>query len=244
MDTDTLVEEFIDDGQKLIEVLTENEIDVTAACWVKTSEEGAWFLYIATEEVDKNGLAAAYREVYQLLRTIASSQISASDIKLIGKSNPITENLLEIHDRYPNRIPTRSRSLRLASLGTEEIYPYPLRQQPLIPYRQSITVSYSRQPSTNTWRARTKLGELYRGMRAKGAVGYSTARWEGEKEGDEKHATVSVLLEATPDPQSQLDFVHPGVAKVWANQARELADEMFQARHPDAEIVHDNSNDD
>ena len=239
MDTDTLVEEMIGDGQKLIDLLLENEINVTAACWVKTSEEGAWFLYIATNEVDKNGLAKAYRKVYRFLRAIPNSWISTSVIKLVGENNPITDDLLEIHRRFPGKLPIRSRTSRLASISTEELYLYPLKEQPAIPFRQSFMVSYYRQGDTDIWHTKSKAGELYRGIKTKGAVGYSTTRWEGEKEGDEKHASVSVLLEVTPDPDSQIVFMHPALEQVWARQAEEMADEMFRERHPNAQVEHD-----
>ena len=240
MDTDTLVDEMLVDGEKLLELLAENEIDVTAACWVKTSEAGAWVFYIATEEVDKKKLSEAYGNVFRLLRAIPNSLISTLDITLVGKNSPVAKDLLAIHNLYPGKPAFRSRSLKLSSVGTEEIYLYPSRKHQPIPLRQSITVSYYRQGDTNNWSASTKLGERYRGMRAKGAVSYSTGRWEGEQEGDEKHATVRVLLEVAPDLESRVGFMHPGLDRVWADQAGEMADEMFKARHPHAEIVHDN----
>jgi len=68
VDTITLVERRIDDGRRLIGLLSQKDIDVTAAAWVPTSENGNWFLYIATEEVDKSGQATAYAKVYNVLR--------------------------------------------------------------------------------------------------------------------------------------------------------------------------------
>ena len=98
MDTATLVKKREDDGRRLIGLLAERNIDVTVAAWVKTSEEGTWFLYIATEEVDKKGLANAYREVYGLLRSIEGTCISTSDIKLVGKKNAITTDLVAVRN--------------------------------------------------------------------------------------------------------------------------------------------------
>ncbi|HEX5445926.1 MAG TPA: hypothetical protein VFW87_19010, partial [Pirellulales bacterium] len=105
MDTITLVENQVEDGEKLLALLAENGFSVLAASWVKTSEEGRWFLYIASEEVDRKRLATAYREVYSLLDAIPDSWISMSEIKLIGRNNPITKDLLEISRRYPGRLP-------------------------------------------------------------------------------------------------------------------------------------------
>src|SRR5690242_3730412 len=107
MDTGTLVEKQVDDGQVLIRLLVEESLDVTAACWIKTSEEGIWFLYIATQEVDSSGLSAAYRKVYQILRSIEGTCISTSDIKLIGKNNPIARDVISIRGTRVSGIPTR-----------------------------------------------------------------------------------------------------------------------------------------
>jgi hypothetical protein len=62
MDTDTLVESQIEDGQKFLARLTEEGFKVTAACWVKPSEDEGWTLYIATPMVDERGPIETYRE--------------------------------------------------------------------------------------------------------------------------------------------------------------------------------------
>ena len=55
MDQSSLVEMQIDDGAKIVEKLRESGFDVVAAWWMKTTEEGQWFLYIASKEVDEKG---------------------------------------------------------------------------------------------------------------------------------------------------------------------------------------------
>ena len=70
MDSDALVEEQIEDGRKLIGLLKLKGIDVTAAAWVKSGERDTWSLYIATEEVDKNGSLAAYHKILGVLRSM------------------------------------------------------------------------------------------------------------------------------------------------------------------------------
>ena len=69
MDTQTLVEDQIQAGQRFITLLVQNNFEVKVACWVKTSDEDDWFLYVASEEVDKKGLAEAYREAYKVLES-------------------------------------------------------------------------------------------------------------------------------------------------------------------------------
>ena len=104
--------------------------------------------------------------------------------------------------------------------------------------RQEFDVTYVRTKKTNAWSSSIKRGRLYNGVRAKGAVGYTTGRWEGGGEGDENHATVTVLVEcdnALCDAHSRL---LPGALSAMVLAARELADRMFRTRHPDAVIEH------
>ena len=235
MDSATLVEkQKIDDGRKLIGLLALKEIDVTAAAWVKTYEEGNWFLYIATETVDKKGLATAYREVYGVLRAMPEAWISASEVKLVGKSNPITKDILTIRGERTANVPTRYHGSFLGGIGVEDVYIYP----PYDPLRLWFSVSYTRQGDTNNWQARTKQGDLFRDTKATGAVAYSTARWEGEPEGAEKQATVAVLLEVGPQFDDPKILEDPNVQRVTRREAATIADEMFKHHHPGAVIEH------
>ena len=130
MDTYTLVENRIDDGRKLINGLTQAGFPLTAVCWVKTSEEGDWYLYIASIAVDQKDLASAYREVYGVLTSLSGTSISVSDVKLVGVNNPITKEILEIRERYPGKLPTISRRRQLGSVAVDEVYVYPLWLNP------------------------------------------------------------------------------------------------------------------
>jgi len=94
MDTVTLVENQIDDGQRLLNRLGEEGFVVRAACWVKPVEEDRWSLYIATPAVDEKGIAQAYRQVYRVLRSLKGVLITDSDIKLVGEKHSVAEAAL------------------------------------------------------------------------------------------------------------------------------------------------------
>src|SRR6266851_4590605 len=68
VDQGTLVEEQIGDGRRFVERFAADGNPVQAAFWVKTAEEGIWFLYVAAEIYDREGPAAAYRAVEASLR--------------------------------------------------------------------------------------------------------------------------------------------------------------------------------
>lgn len=125
MDTVTLVETQIDDGQRLLDRLTEAEIVVRAACWVKPVEEDRWSLYISTPAVDEKGVTEAYRQVYRVLRSLGDAWITSSDIKLVGEKHPVAQGMLDIQERFDGRIPTTWLSV-LGGVPVEEVYVYVL----------------------------------------------------------------------------------------------------------------------
>jgi len=129
MDTDTLVENRIDDGQKLVEELPQGGFDVTAAFWLKASEDGKWYFYIISPMVDTEGLAKGYRFLHPLVRAMPQLfWIDPLEIKLIGPSNPIARDVLAIHNRIPGpRVcPVRWGGKMLGNMSIEEAYLYPL----------------------------------------------------------------------------------------------------------------------
>ena len=95
--------------------------------------------------------------------------------------------------------------------------------------REAYRVTYIRQQKSNTWNAKVTEGRIYKGVRARGAVAYTSARWDGQTREDEKHAIVSVFLEPH-DGESELEQLA---------EAIRLSDQMFIGRHPEAVIIHD-----
>src|SRR4051794_21294725 len=104
------------------------------------------------------------------------------------------------------------------------------------PVRQGFEVRYVREGKINNWRAKTKLGEIRWGVKARGAVDYTAAFWEGESKDDPDSATVTVWLEIEPQSGDPGVDVHPGSKQEMLEQVRARADEMFLSRHPRAHI--------
>lgn len=109
--------------------------------------------------------------------------------------------------------------------------------------RQEFDITYNRRQKTNEWTATTKRGHLYRGVKAKGAIGYTTGRWEGEREGDENYAMVTVFLECDHTMCDNHSRVRPRAWPAMTATARQLADRRFLSRHPDAIIEHEDKAD-
>ncbi len=130
MDQNLLVTEQIDEGRKIVDRCVAAGIDVPAAFWLRPSEDGHWYLYIATKVVEDKGLAAAFKAVLGEIRRLSPppSLDSLGDLKVIGSTNPITEDVLNIQSRYVTSLATRYRGNQLGNVSIEEAYIYPPRQ--------------------------------------------------------------------------------------------------------------------
>jgi hypothetical protein len=125
MDQALLVEQHIDDGQELIDLLIKDGFDVSAAAWVKPSEEDRYLLYLVSKEVDARGLSAAYRAIHPVLGNLHDPWVSLADMRLVGPTNPIGADLMELNRKYPGRSPTRTRRPQLGGMSIDEAYVYP-----------------------------------------------------------------------------------------------------------------------
>lgn len=125
MDQNSLVEQQLRDGERIVEQLRHHGIEVAVACWVKATEDNRWFLYIASPIVDDRGLHGAYRAVFDVMRGLPNLWVDSLDVKLVSASHPIVQDALGIYRQYPALIPTRYAGLQLGGIGIEEAYIYP-----------------------------------------------------------------------------------------------------------------------
>ncbi len=124
MDQNSLVDRQIDDGQRLVQRLVQDNFEVTAAFWLKRSEEDWWHLYVASKVVDERGPLEAYGAVQASLQQLPGTRISLTDVKVIGASNPITSAVLKVQKLYSGTAPIRFRGLFLGGTPVEDALIY------------------------------------------------------------------------------------------------------------------------
>lgn len=127
MDTDLLVENKIEDGQRLIHLLIRDQFEIRVAFWVKASADSLWELWLASSAVDPKNIGDALGEVYDVLNKIPDCGVTPLEITLIECSNPIARAAVALRDRYYSRVPVRYQGKRLGNLTTEELLIYPRR---------------------------------------------------------------------------------------------------------------------
>ncbi len=127
MAEETLVSMQIEDGAKVVERLRESGFDLIAAWWMKASEEGLWFLYIATHEVEEKGIFAAYHTVLTSMGDLGQLWVNPFEVKVVGAENRITKDVVSHLTHYPSprRIPIRYGGCKLGNVSIEGAFIYP-----------------------------------------------------------------------------------------------------------------------
>jgi hypothetical protein len=120
-----LVTEQIDAGAKLA-----SEFDMVkpleAAFWLKESEGGQWFLYLASQKIDDTNFDVAYGEVVRLLGRGPHIWLDPFQVKVAGTEDPVVKAVLDVQKRYPGRLAMRLRDRMLGGVSVDEVYIYPI----------------------------------------------------------------------------------------------------------------------
>src|SRR6266852_3177376 len=105
----TLVDMQLKEGQRLIDRLAQEGVAVTAAAWVKESESGDWYLYLATPLVgDGGGKRAAYHCVNEVIREMQKEGFGMDPFakKVIAPNDLIANDLVAHRHGRPGGSPT------------------------------------------------------------------------------------------------------------------------------------------
>jgi len=124
VDQGPLVIEQIDAGAELARAF-DSRYGLRAAFWLKESEDGQWYLHLASDRINDSNFDAAYGEV---LRLLGGPQLwlDAFQVKVNGTDDPLVKAVLEIQQKYSDRMATRVRNRMLAGVSVEEVYIYPI----------------------------------------------------------------------------------------------------------------------
>ncbi len=125
MDQGPLVIEQIDAGAKLA-----NEFDrrtpLQAAFWLKESEDGQWYLYLVSDQINDTNFDLAYREIIRLLGRGPHLWLDPVQVKVAGVDDPVAKAVIAIQQKYPGPFATRLRNRMLGGVSIEEVYLYPI----------------------------------------------------------------------------------------------------------------------
>jgi hypothetical protein len=133
MVTGPLVDEQIEDGQKLIDQLLAEGLDLTAVCWVRLqeSEEHEWRFYIISERFGQDGSKDARLSVYETISKMPEPQspwFTGFKLRLAGLNDPVAKEVLDFRARYPGRKWLPGANVYSKTIEQAYIYPLPAKR--------------------------------------------------------------------------------------------------------------------
>jgi|ERR1019366_1518771 hypothetical protein len=96
MAQDELVDEQIEYGKGLINALVADGLEIPVAFWARPTEEGEWFLYLASPLVDEKGPTVVYRRALNVLRQMSGGWIDPFDLKVVGMEDTMAQAALAV----------------------------------------------------------------------------------------------------------------------------------------------------
>jgi hypothetical protein len=120
---------LIEDGSRIVEQLPQDGFEVTAAFWLKASEDDQWYFYVVSPVAERERLNDAYSRLFTLIRRMPQLLwIDPLEVRLIGPSHPMAKDVLTICSHTPvrNSGPIRWGGQVLGSVSVEGAYFYPL----------------------------------------------------------------------------------------------------------------------
>jgi hypothetical protein len=123
MDQGPLVSEQIEDGARFLAEFDKHR-PVQSAFWLKESEGGAWWLYVASDQITDDNFDVAYGEVLRVAQAMPDF-FDPFQVKVLGQDDALAKAAADARLRVPRRGPIRLRDTTFGGLPVEEVYLYP-----------------------------------------------------------------------------------------------------------------------
>jgi hypothetical protein len=124
MDQGPLVIEQIDAGMGFINRLHEH-VPVRAAFWMKATEDGRWYLYVASDKINEHTKQSVYPVVSRVVRDLGNPNLDQFRVRLLGSDDPLARAAIDFQHRFVGRVPTRVRGREFGGFNVVEVYIYP-----------------------------------------------------------------------------------------------------------------------
>jgi len=134
MVTGPLVDEQIEDGQKLLDQLVAEGIELMAVCWVrlKESEEHEWKFYIISDRLGQERAKDARLAIIEAIHKMPEPQspwFAGFQLCLADLNDRVAKDVLAFRARYPGRKWLPGTNVNSKTIEQAYIYPLPEKRQ-------------------------------------------------------------------------------------------------------------------
>jgi hypothetical protein len=118
---------MIEEGKRVVERLSQDGFEVTAALWLKDAERGRWYFYVVSPAYEADGPGLAYQRLYATLLRLGLQWLDPLEVRLIGPTNPIARDVLAFQQRAANLgvSPSKWSGTQLGNVSVDGAYLYP-----------------------------------------------------------------------------------------------------------------------
>jgi hypothetical protein len=125
MDTTTLVENWISEGNRVVEALVTSQVPVDAALWLYFPEAAEWRLVVATPLYDTRGPRASYTRIRSVLSSLTPpTPIRLWDVTVRSPTDELIAALRSANRRGTGVVGQRLRGVVLDGVFIEDAYVY------------------------------------------------------------------------------------------------------------------------
>ncbi|HWG47094.1 MAG TPA: hypothetical protein VN688_30295 [Gemmataceae bacterium] len=124
MDQGPLVEQQLEAGIRFLSEF-HKYAPVQIAFWLKETDEGAWYLYVASDQITDENCDDGYGEVVRIMAMMRDPWLDMFQVKLIGADEPLAKAVTDLQRRYPSRTPARFFNKTFGYISAEEVCIYP-----------------------------------------------------------------------------------------------------------------------
>lgn len=139
MDPTLLVTDQVEGGRKLLERLTADGVELSAAFWARADEDDRWRLHIATPEYDRDTTGETYTRVSRALAGCrwdnSREAIDPLAVYLHGTIDPFVTGVTGVLDSYPGlrRANVWYRTVWTGTVALDGVYFYALPHPAPVP---------------------------------------------------------------------------------------------------------------
>jgi hypothetical protein len=104
MDQSTLVNPQIEAGKWMIDEFAKH-YPVKAAYWLRSDEDGDWYLYLASDKINDANFDIAYGEVLRITSMSRNSWLNPFRVKVVGMDDSVARAIAAFTKNYPGTTP-------------------------------------------------------------------------------------------------------------------------------------------
>ncbi|MCP5120080.1 MAG: hypothetical protein GY953_55495 [bacterium] len=128
MAKDTLVGIDLELGSRVLALLDEAKLPITAALWLLNEDYGGWRLLLASPIYDKEGPRAAYLRVLKVLAAADPELVNEAPIWLLGTRHRLVRELRRIYGGTPSVEGMRLGGHSIGDVWVEDGFVYRIRK--------------------------------------------------------------------------------------------------------------------